>query len=274
MTKTLYDFQNYKEYLNSILEIAGKSRGLRARLAEALNCQSAFISKVLNADAHFSIESAVLISEFLEHSPEEQHYFLLLVQLGRAGSRKLELYYEKQIERIRHDRRQIKKRVVSEEARPLSLEEKAIYYSSWLYVAIHVAVSVQGRDTKAALAEHFQLKLHELSRYLEFLVSAGILAEKAGHYRVGSRLLHLGHDSIVDSSLLAKHHTNWRLRAIESLDRQASQDLHFSSVISFSARDIEKIREVLLKSVEEVDEVIKPSPEETAFCLAIDFFRV
>jgi len=273
-TLSIYDFLNYKDYLNRAFAISGTSRGLRARLAEALNCQSAFVSKVLNGDTHFSTEHAIQISEFLGHSPDEEHYFLLLVQLGKSGSRKLETYFSKQIESIRKERREVKKRLKSEESQPMTLEEKSIYYSSWIYGAIHVMVSIAGMDTKDAIARAFHLSPTEASRYLEFLVSTGILVEKSGRYKVGTRFLLLGQSSPTDIALLSKHHTNWRIRAIHSLDRNASDELHYSGQFSLSRKDIETVRELLLKSLEKVDAIIAPSAEEQAFCLGLDFFRI
>ena len=45
-------------------------------------------------------------------------------------------------------------------------------------------------------------------------------------------------------------------------------------MISLSLADREKIRTILLRALEETEPVLKASPEENLFCLAMDFFEL
>lgn len=92
--KNVYHYQDYKKYLNAVLSPVGEGRGMRSKLARAIGCQTAFISQVLKHDTHFSSEHALLISDFLKHTESESQYFMILVQLGRAGTMALQKFYK------------------------------------------------------------------------------------------------------------------------------------------------------------------------------------
>ena len=48
-----------------------------------------------------------------------------------------------------------------------------------------------------------------------------------------------------DSPLTPKVHANWRVRSIDSLERETQQELHYSSVVSLSASDVKQLLDVL-----------------------------
>ncbi|HEY1080196.1 MAG TPA: hypothetical protein VGE46_08860, partial [Bdellovibrio sp.] len=64
----LYDFEDYKAYLRHRAEA---ERGVKSALAKALNCQSAYISQVLNENAHLSLEQGDAANTFFAHSEKE-----------------------------------------------------------------------------------------------------------------------------------------------------------------------------------------------------------
>lgn len=101
-----------------------------------------------------------------------------------------------------------------------------------------------------------------------------LASSEGGGLQVGATRIHLGNDS----SLISKHHTNWRIQAIRSLDRedrtQQNEDLHYSSVVSLSAADVLKIKAMLVETIESFNATVAPSKEELVQCLALDFFKV
>jgi hypothetical protein len=74
--------------------------------------------------------------------------------------------------------------------------------------------------------------------------------------------------------MISKHHTNWRMQAIQSLEREAESELHYSSVITVSEGDAVKIREALVKAIEQVRLIVKPSKDEALYCYNLDLFKV
>src|SRR5262249_54291611 len=126
-----YSFQGYKPYLNHVLSPTGSSRGLRSKLAEHLDCQTAFISQVLNGPSHFSLEYALKISEFLSHNEDEAQFFMLLVQMDRAGTHTLKDFYKRQLQQIHTAREKVQERIKVKQG--LSEQARETYYSSWHY---------------------------------------------------------------------------------------------------------------------------------------------
>jgi uncharacterized protein (TIGR02147 family) len=267
----IFDYRDYKEYLDQAFSPRGAGRGSRSRLAKALNCQTAFISHVLNGHAHFSLEHAVVISQHLNHTPEESKYFMLLVGLGRAGSRLLEDHYKAQIDEVQRRRSQIQERIATDRA--LTPEIQMRYYSAWYYSAIHVATSIPEYQSRDALAAALGLAPTLVADCLEFLTSAGLVAAQGDRYVIGPVRMHLG----ADSPMVSRLHANWRLQALQSLERPLAStqaDLHYSTVLTLSRKDVQRVRDVLLKAVDETEAIFRPSSEEVVYCVGIDWFRV
>src|SRR5687768_11246698 len=101
MKDTVFDYRDYKKYLNDFIKNqASGGHGYRSKIAEALRCHITYISQVLNKDAHFSLEQADELNSFLGHTKDESHYFLLLVQVARAGTHSLRSKFQEQIDLI------------------------------------------------------------------------------------------------------------------------------------------------------------------------------
>jgi uncharacterized protein (TIGR02147 family) len=267
----IFDFRDYKKYLNTALSTEGANRGSRSRLAEKLRCQTAFISHVLNGNSHFSLEHAVVISQFLGHTPEESRYFILLVSLGRAGTKALEEHFNTQIAEIQRKRTQIKERISTD--RSLSLETQMRYYSAWYYSAIHVATSIPQCRTRDAIATALGLAPALVAECLEFLMEHSLVITEKGRYTIGPVRIHLG----ADSPIISKMHSNWRLQALQSLERPISAtaaDLHYSGAITLSRKDAKRIRDVLLKAIDQTEQIFRPSSEEVVYCVAMDWFHL
>ena len=50
--------------------------------------------------------------------------------------------------------------------------------------------------------------------------------------------------------------------------------MHYSSVVALSRKDAEKIKEVMLKSLEDIEVILRPSPEEEIYSVSMDFFTL
>jgi len=268
MASSLYEHTDYKRYLLGRLPVKGAERGARQRLAQHLNCQPAYISQVLNGDAHFSLEHGALIDDFLEHTAKESRYFMLLVHLGRAGSARLRNHYLQQVEAIRADRQQVSERVQAESS--ISTERSYRYYSAWHYSAIHILLMIPRLREKRAIADFLKLPLAVVSEALEFLVEAGLANEQKGKYSPVVSRLHLGSQS----DMIQKHHLNWRVRSMVAIDTKDPLGLHYSGPIAVSRENAEKLRTVLLQAIERMEPILAEPGEEEGYGVGIDFFRL
>lgn len=120
-----------------------------------------------------------------------------------------------------------------------------------------------------AISRYLGIPVETVQRVLDFLVKAALVKEEDG-YRVGSSLIHLGRDS----DNIIKHHTNWRLKALESLSQEKINDLHYSVLYCMSQADALKIKDRLLNVIQENLEIVAPSPEEALYCQTLDFFAL
>lgn len=271
MAPDVFQFNDYKAYLNARLDdpARGGGRGARSRLSTAMGCQTAYTAQVLKGKANFSMEQAEAANDFLGHGEEEASYFLLLIQLARAGSPKLKARLSLQADRLKDARLQLRNRLGVGSV--LGKEAQTTYYSAWYYAAIHALVSVPGFRSSTAISSHLGIEARRVQEALSFLAEVGILNEGESGYEIGTARIHLG----ADSPLISKHHTNWRLQAIRSLERANSEDLHYSSVISCSENDRAIIREALVKAIEEVKKTVRSSErEEVAQAFSVDFFGI
>lgn len=270
MQSGIYTAKAYKAYcLEWLHSQPEEGRGQRSVIAKAMGCQTAYVSQVLNGNAHLSAEQAHALSKHMGHNEEEMKFFLLLVQKDRAGTKDLKDYYERELELIRKNQLILKTRwKVGEE---ISREDQATYYSSWHYAAIHMLVTVPGFHSKSAIAKRLQLSLESTANALQFLVRTGLVAEEAsGKFTGGKSRMHLGNQT----ADIIKHHTNWRLRALTSLDREALDELHYSSAVSIAIEDAKVIKELFVKAIENAKQKIRDSKEEEIYSLCLDFFKV
>jgi uncharacterized protein (TIGR02147 family) len=266
----IYKFTDYKNFLLAIEEEFSRfDRGFRSRLAEGLGVQSAFVSKVLNqSKVHFTLEQAMGIGHTVELTAKENTYLIWLVEWARAGTKDLKAFFWNHIDAARAENLDIKNRVG--EATALSDEDQNRFYSHWVYGAAHVLSSIPAYTTVDAMAESLGLDPKLMHDVLFFLCQAGLVVSKKDRFEIGPTQLHLAKTS----ANIIKHHTNWRLKAIDDASNPKNTGIHYSTISSLSYKDAEKLRHELTEVIQRYVETIRPSPEETAYCFNLDFFSV
>jgi hypothetical protein len=107
-----------------------QARGLRQKISEHIQCQPSYLSQVLNGNPDLTLEQAQRLNGFLHHTSIESRYFILLVQLARAGTQDLKELFLDQIKEIQKSRFDLKKRLKTTEDIPESAQNR--YYSAWI----------------------------------------------------------------------------------------------------------------------------------------------
>ena len=151
----------------------------------------------------------------------------------------------------------------------LTTEQRAIFYSSWIYVAVFVATAIDDGQTQDQIAKTFQLSRAKAEEILSFLVQTGICEKKAARFCMGKAVVYVPNDS----PFVVKHHTNWRMRAIQKMDQRSDEEMFFSSPMSISKSDFPRIREIFAKAIQQTLQICQTSPAEEIVCLNIDFFK-
>ncbi len=259
---------NYRQFLRKKLESLPKQGfGQTKKMAEHLLVSSAFMSQVLNEKRDLTHDQLFLACEFLVLSELETKYLLKLVQFERASHHAYKKVLKKELEDIRKESKDVANRIQFKKV--LSDSEKAIFYSDWYYSAIRMLSSIEPQ-TVESLMKKLGLPLEIVSEAIQFLLSSGLLAEEKNRYVIGALSTHLG----ADSPLVALHHANWRKKALEHVKMKSSVKIHYTSPMTLSLKDAEKIQALLLKAIEEAGKIVDPSPAEELMCLNLDWFRV
>lgn len=267
--KTIFDFKNYKDYLIHLGGARNRRTGFKSLLAKAANCNSTYISQVLSGSINFSLEQAERINHFLNHTPDESHYFLLMIQIERAGTTSLKKYFKNQLDDLIKKRNQIQGRL--EMSSNLTAEEKSKYYSSWLYSAVHMAITIPTKNRQSDfICDTLNISEKKLEEVLQFLLQTGLIQRTPNGFIAGATKIHLGSDSVD----IIKHHTNWRVEAIKSLEMPRTNDVHYSAVASIGTADLIHLREVFLEFIRTTVKEIGSSKEEELCVFNLDFFSL
>lgn len=267
LIKSHFEYENYKDLVRSLLEnMPRRGYGQLRKIAEHLNISAVIVSQVFAGDRHLSEEHALDLCGYFGFSPLETKYFLLLVQMERAGNHRLKKFYANQLKEIREKSKELKSRVPQD----MQLDEsaKALFYSNWYYSGIRMTSSIEGLNTVDAIAEHLHLPRATVKQVTEFLVSKGLCVEEDGKIRMGPSLTHLE----AASPLLPRSLSNWRLRGLQNLETTAEDELFYSAPMSLSVADTAWVREKLVLVIQEILSRVKVSESQKLACLNIDWF--
>ncbi len=265
----IFSYSNFRIYLRENIKKMPKSgHGQNKILAQAAGVSTAFFSQVLSDKRQLSAEQASLISEFLGLNEIESEYFLALVQLDNAGNEALRKMLSSQINRIKKSAAVISKRLsVSNE---VSDTDKPLYYSDWVFIAVQQLIAIPHFNSEYKIAERLDIPIKRVKEVISFLIRAGLCLEKNGKIVIGPARIHLA----PDSPWIKQHHANWRAQAINRMYSEDQVKLHYSSPMTLSMVDCEKIRKRLVSAIEEVGKIVDPSPSEELVCLNIDLFKI
>lgn len=268
MQPSIFKYSGYKVYIeDAIGAMPRRGRGVKLKMAEVMGCQSSFITQVLAGPAHFSPEQLQALDVVFEHTELEAEYFLFLLHFERAGTPALKEFYRRQLDRIILQELNLSKTIHTRDK--LDERERAIYYSQWYYIAIHIAVTIGAYQNVDALCTLLHLPRPKILEALAFLKEVGLVTESDGRLDAGRTIVHLDGDS----HHITKHHTHLRMKAIDSAALMDDSDLHYSSVVSVSRDDFEKLKLILLDTLKKTRAIINPSPAEELCVFNIDFFR-
>ena len=262
-----FAFEDYRGYLKSVeKESKPILRGFRRKLGEAAGCNPSFVSQVFSEQQNFSLEQAVGIADFLGLENEALEYFLLMVQLARAGNSRLKTHFSRRCAEFRESREEISKQVTAESKSQKMSEQE--YYSNWLYAAVHVAVTL-GPLSKEALQNLLRIQSKELEPVLQHLSQWNLISHSPKGFIATEMAWHLPRTA----SVLNTHHMNWRLRSMVHMQRNLKQDLFYTVVASFSEKDFNRFRRELIRWIAAFTASIRGSKAEVVANLNIDFSR-
>lgn len=263
----IFTFTDPVLYLKEVIEGHKVIRGYHSKLATAAGCQLSYFSQFLRHKVYLSPDHAAGISDFLRHSDLEAEYFLNMLLLSRAATPKLKERLEKKLRLLRSQHESLSGRLQTEKDVETTM---ARYYSSWLYGAIHMALSCPQFKTVEELALRFGISEEKTISLLTSLEEMGTIGKKDGKWTLIKPFLHLPHDS----DMTFMNHLIWRQKGLLDLDKEQRDSVHYASVFSMGEKDVRKLKSMILDNISALRDEIKESPSEEVFCFTLDFFKV
>ncbi len=264
----IFEFINYRRYLQLWIENQGeRAYGLKGKLAKALGISSSLLSQVIKGEKSFTADQTSDLTDYLGLTDLESDYFHLMVELDRAANHRYKEKLQRKIKVLQEQSQKIVRRVPK--SRELTDEQKAIYYSSWLFTGIRTLTAVPEFQTAEAIAKQLKCEPQTVIKILRFLIEHGLCKENQGQISYGSGNTHIEKES----PFANKHHQNWRLQAIQQMEQRREKDLFFTSPMSLSKEARGEIRKMIPNFIQEIMKISGPSDSEMAMCLNIDWFE-
>lgn len=266
---TIFEFDDYKAFLRvRVASMPRKGRGELQRLSKEIGMHSTRISHVFNGDVHFTVEQGAELCTFWGLSQIESEYFIVLLQIARAGNKSLKGILKTQALELKKRSEQLVNRVPRD--RNLSESERALFYSNWFYSGIRLLTSIEGFQTLDAISERMEFSREQTREILDFLVSSGLCIETDGKYSMAAKRTHLEASSL----LVNRHHSNWRLKALKRHEKLSERELAYTVPVSINRADQRVLRELLIETITKFQERVTASePPEMLACLNIDWFE-
>ncbi|HWU42466.1 MAG TPA: TIGR02147 family protein, partial [Bdellovibrio sp.] len=178
---TIFEFNDYKVFLKHLIRSNSSLRGYQTKLAEAVDCQRAFISQVLHGKAQLTADQAIKACQFWQFRELETEYFLELIQYSKAGTQELRAYCAHRLEKLKSEQSELSSKFKS--TGKLSEEQQSVYYSSWLFAAIHVLTSVPSYRTEAALSQRLMIPPTQVAATLSQLEKMKLVTKRSGKWQ-------------------------------------------------------------------------------------------
>lgn len=267
----VYEFNDYRKFIIAKTKENESIRGYQVKLAAAANCSKSYLSQVMNSSAQLTPDHAANLADFWNFNDEETLYFIDLVNLDRSSSSVFKKILNKKISDTRKNYKVLKNKF--SQGQTLNSQDLDKYYSSWLYSALHILLTIPEFDSENAIANRLQVPLSAVQEILLKLEQFKLIKKMSKGWKVVNFDLHVQENS--DKYTWAKmHNINWRFKNIIKLQEERDGGLHYTGVHTMSKSDAVKIKNLFAKLVQESRQIISPSPEEELYCMLFDFFIV
>jgi uncharacterized protein (TIGR02147 family) len=266
----IFDFSCYRPYLRAKLsQLPKKGRGELSRLAKHMGLHTTAVTHIFKGDKPMNPDQAMSFAKYWGMTEAEIEYLLCLVQAERAVNKDLKVLMTEKAKELKEKGLDFGQRV--KDRKILSEVQKAKFYSNWYYSGVRVLSSMTGTQTVDAISDYLNLPKPVVSEIVDFLLQSGLCVEKKkGLIEPGAMHTHVE----AKSPYARSHHLNWRLKTAESYQNLTANDFVFTSPISVSKKDLEKIQKRFRILLDEIVEIVSQSPPEILACIGIDSVEI
>jgi uncharacterized protein (TIGR02147 family) len=265
----IFTFEDYRTYLKDFLALEeNQSSGKRKSLLASASMSSSYLTQILAGTKHLSSEQAYEMALDMGLTEKETDYFLVMVEMGRVGTVKLRDRLKIKLRTLQAESKKVAAQVSHKTDRVLTDEEKAIYYSSWIYTAVRNLIPTGHYHSVKDIAAKLDVPEPRIEIVLQFLLDVGLVTKGDSGLKYRPGVTHLD----ASNPLVFRHHQNWRQRAIQRMDHYNENHLHYTMPMAISKELAKKLRELLLADIKSIHQSMQLVPE-VSYCLNIDLFE-
>lgn len=265
----IFDESDYRTIIKAMFATKAKfGHGQASRLARAIGANTTLVSQVFAGKRNLTEEQAVKTATFLSFNSKEKYYFLLLVQMSRADDEGVRELLAAQIRKLQDESKSIQGRIAPKAQ--LSADQQAIYYSNWLYSAVHTLVSIPGHSDALSISQELGFPIETIHPVLDDLLEMGLLVSTSEDLKSGPNTTYLP----PGSPFIARHHQNWRQISAYEIHKRTPTDFFFTAPMSISKSDFKIVRAELTEFLSKLYKIVGQTKPEEMASLNIDFFTL
>ncbi len=264
----IFKHKTYKEYFKSYLN-EYHHKGIVSSVAKACGCDRTYLSQVLTGKSELTADHVINFSQNMNLNEIESEFLLTLLLHDRSASSSVRKSLKAKIDRLRDDSEQLSKKIKKNfKIKSLDDEIRNVYYSNWLYPAVHILTSIPEFQTIDKIANKLQCSPSIIQGILVYLVDTNLIKKEKENYIHSDEDIYLS----IDSPQNFPHHLNWRVKAVERT--MAREDIHYTCLYSVSKNEVESLRDQIVQLIETQRKQARSSGTEEICVFCCDFFKL
>ena len=264
----IFSFDNYKNFVRYLLCEKNQTWGNQNKIAQIMRCQSSYVSQVLKGSPHLSTDNISRLCDHILCSDDEKEYLINLLLIEKSACKNLIRFLKKKNQKLIEKNCPIKEKLKIE-TKENKLFNSEVYYSKFIFSAIHILLTIEKYQSMDALCKKLSLDPMMIKQCIDELCKMGILESSEHFFKVSNSILY-GRSQ----NDFLRHHSNWSCHLQHLLQMKGYVGLHYIDVVSISEKDYLFIKSEIQKFIESFRKIIAPSKEEEAYNLQIDFFPI
>lgn len=265
----IYKYLSYQDYLRDLVEMPDKERGYRAEIALSIGIQKSYLSRSISKTVHLTRDHVFKLSKFLKLNRDEAEYLMYLLDYAKAGDHEYQEFLKTHILKKQKENSDLDKRIEKKQMAQ-NIEDDFLYYSNWVYPAIHMLLTIEKYQSAESIAERLEIPQGQIKIHLSQLETMGLAKREGENWQTTNKNIHLAKNS----PYRRISHQNWRIKALEKMAILNEENIHYNSLYTLSHRDIENLKEIVEDFIENTRQVVIASEEQELVCLNLDFFKI
>lgn len=265
---SLFVHESYIDIIQKYISDNHKIYGYKSQLADKIGVQRSYFSAVLNKKVHLTDVHIERLCRFWSLTEVETDFFFDLFNRDKAGSKELQEFYTRKILKHKQQSANLSKRFKKDD---LLEQQQTIYYSNWIYSAVHMLTTIPEYQTLAAITQKLNLSSTVLHKVLTELVEIKLVEYVKGRWISKNNNVHLSSKSVFNSI----NHNNWRQRAVlnsTSSNLYVDNSVHYTALYTMSTADAINLKNLLFDFIDQSRKMVEKSKEEDLVCFSCDLF--